>query len=246
MAIGRGSGNLHPGEGGAYVCRPGHRGESGPRVNRGKACAAVILLAGLVLLGDAHAVRPLARFKEYDPRVFRDGDLVFRKGKGFFSRFFAEAGSRAVEYSHVGLVTLIDGEVQVIHTEASELTGRGRAKREPLEDFLSDENAFSGDLFRLRGITGTQEATVVRAASGFVEQETPFDADFDLASRDRLYCTELVWRAYREAGLDVPGERDSLSVPTGSGRASKEIISLWNLMNGRGMHLVANLKKEER
>jgi hypothetical protein len=36
----------------------------------------------------------------------------------------------------------------------------------------------------------------------------PFDHDFDSATPDRLYCTELVWRAYYSAGVELlpPGE----------------------------------------
>lgn len=38
-------------------------------------------------------------------------------------------------------------------------------------------------------------------AGRYASRRTPFDTDFELADDSAIYCTELVWICYREAGL---------------------------------------------
>jgi hypothetical protein len=42
-----------------------------------------------------------------------------------------------------------------------------------------------------------------REALGFYERRIPFDRRFDISDEKSVYCTELVWLAYKRAGLDL-------------------------------------------
>ncbi|MEO1391284.1 MAG: hypothetical protein AAFV90_00055 [Cyanobacteria bacterium J06634_5] len=42
-----------------------------------------------------------------------------------------------------------------------------------------------------------------KAAKAYAKAAAPFDASFDLATAERVYCTELIWRAYLTAGIDL-------------------------------------------
>ncbi len=45
-------------------------------------------------------------------------------------------------------------------------------------------------------------ASAVRFVVGEVECATPFDHRYDLLDDEALYCSELVWLAYQEAGVE--------------------------------------------
>lgn len=40
-------------------------------------------------------------------------------------------------------------------------------------------------------------------ALGYYEMGLPFDKAFDFRNDDKLYCTELVWKAYLAAGINL-------------------------------------------
>ena len=45
--------------------------------------------------------------------------------------------------------------------------------------------------------------SAAKVAKTYAKKATPFDSGFDLATADRVYCTELIWRAYLDAGVDL-------------------------------------------
>lgn len=172
---------------------------------------------------------------------FRDGDLIFRKGKGFFSGFFSSAGKGKTPYSHGGLIKIMGNGVFVIHTEASELTGIGSAKIEPIEVFLDNDNAFSGALFRLKDNPEVYGKKAAKVAGAFLQAHIPFDTAFDLKTEDSLYCTELVWLAYKKAGVDIVRDMDILETAV----VSKAIVSIGSILNGGKVIFIKKLKEED-
>jgi hypothetical protein len=129
------------------------------------------------------------------------GDVLFRRGRSLISRAVLAADSEG-EYSHVGLVAIVAGRVWVLHaTPPEEPDVKGGVIAEPLAAFLAPDQATAAALYRPRDSEAGPVAE--RTAWGWVHRKVPFDNAFDLASADRLYCTELVWRAYRSAGVDL-------------------------------------------
>lgn len=154
----------------------------------------------------------------FDPATFAAGDLVFRQGRSMLSRAVLAADGRS-SYSHVGIVVQMGGQPFVVHAEPG---GRGEAaepvKMESLARFLRPRRARAAVQLRLRPTYAAYAAAAAAAAQGYVRAGSVFDDRFDLATASSLYCTELVWRAYRSAGLDlVQGRFDSLALPLSLG-----------------------------
>lgn len=121
--------------------------------------------------------------------VFENGDLLFRRGTGFFSPYFARFASKEQKFSHVGILFRDADSVYVYHIEANELTGVGSVRKEPLSVFLKDVKQF--DVKNLN-LSSENRKTVIRKADSLFQKQAPFDMDFDLNTHDSFYCTEFV------------------------------------------------------
>ena len=132
-----------------------------------------------------------------DPSTVVPGDLVFRRGRSMISRAVLSIDGKS-EYSHVG-IALSKG--RIVHAVPPEQNNPGGVMVDALETFLAPELASAAAVYRPRN-----PALGVRAAArAWKYARTPFDSGFDLSTPGAVYCTELVWRAYREEGIDLAG-----------------------------------------
>ncbi len=166
---------------------------------RGRKILPAFLGLCLLAAGSCSPEKPASEDTALPDVEFCDGDLVFRYGNGVFSSYFRDFAGKGNPYSHVGVVVLDKGKsVRVVHAQASELSGIGRVRAEPAEDFLKGVSVWG--LYRLRASPERRDR-VAGAAMDFARREVPFDPDFDLGDSTAVYCTELVMRAVN-AGCD--------------------------------------------
>ena len=149
----------------------------------------IFLLSLFLLLVSCHS-NENSSSSEWDLKEFRNGDIIYRHGNGFFSDYFRKSSNREKLYSHGGIIAIDNNsEVYVIHAEASELTGVGGVRKESLNIFLKDISTWA--VYRL-DTTQTVRDSIVYVATQYLNKETPFDLDFDNTSDDKVYCTELI------------------------------------------------------
>lgn len=156
--------------------------------------------------------------RSLDADRFEPGDLILRRGRSLVSRLVLAADDRS-EYSHIGILQRRGDEVSVIHAAPGSSQGlEGAVKIEPLGTYLAYDSAAAAALYRVKNVPTALRLGAAEIAEGYALEKTPFDGRFDLETEGSLYCTELVWRAYLEAGLDlVDGVFDELNIPLGSG-----------------------------
>ena len=200
-------------------------------------------IVALLIIGVAMSrnSREIKTFPDVTPDAFQDGDLIFRKGTGFFSDLFTKAGDSATPYSHVGIAYVDNGQVFVIHTEANELTGKGSAKIDKIEEFLGRENSLYAAVYRLKDNSQTYGKMAVEAAIGYAKQKIPFDINFDLTTENELYCTELVYLAYKNAGLNITDKLDIISYTVSSYQYKKEIVSIRSILDSQIFEKVSDI-----
>lgn len=136
---------------------------------------------------------------------WREGDIVLRCGTGMESRAVTQS-SHSI-YSHVGLLHYdsLYHAWQVVHAVPGEDEPE-YIKMEPIDVFFSSERAKSGGWLRVR-CNDSIAREAVRYALTKVDKHILFDNDYLLEDSTCLYCTELVWRAYRTQGIDVTNGR---------------------------------------
>ena len=148
-----------------------------------------------------------------DGIVLADGDVVFRRGTGLMSHTVVAAdGGR---YSHVGIVVDSAGVKMIVHAVPDEPDFPGdidRVKMESPRKFFSTINANVGEVVRY---TDKNVASVAaREAMRLYRCGLLFDHDYDDYDSTKLYCSELVERAYLRAGVSLTEKRrHDFSVP---------------------------------
>ena len=78
-------------------------------------------------------------------------------------------------------------------------------QREPLVDFLAPRKADGFAVYHVLPDDDLRARAAIQAALGYQARGVLFDRDFSLDTEDKMYCTELVWRVYLDAGLDLLG-----------------------------------------
>ena len=127
----------------------------------------------------------------------RRGDLLLVRNRGIWSRFLIGASQRENRFSHVDIVITPHNVVSV---DVDEHTGKGVVRACAIES-CAEEFA----VYRYSGPDAEKvRERIARAAEKRIG--TPFDPAFDLKTKDRLYCTEMVRDCVNEAaGREVIG-----------------------------------------
>ena len=137
----------------------------------------------------------------------KNGDLIFRRGISLESQIVL-LSDRESEYSHVGIIYLINDKPYVIHSvPAEDKTENDNVRLEKLEKFLSEDRASKFALYRLKDELNNKPGYAASFAYDCYLHNYSFDNDFDLVSNSKLYCTELVWKAFKSVGVDLVENR---------------------------------------
>lgn len=158
------------------------------------------------LAGDADALRKMVGGRHLHAAVdlsgfeVARGDLVVVRNDSAWSRFLVDASTREKRFSHAAIVVR-DGVAPKVVTVG--LADGGGVAVCALEDVLSGATDLAVYRFAGNGAANVNDG-IARAAEKRVG--LPFDSAFELRTKDRLYCTELVRDCVNEAaGREVVG-----------------------------------------
>ncbi|MGV8399275.1 YiiX/YebB-like N1pC/P60 family cysteine hydrolase [Pseudomonas aeruginosa] len=139
------------------------------------------------------------------PPNVQAGDLIFREGAELVSAAVMAIDRGA--FTHVGILTGSPGHWQVLHATPSEVTGRpDGVVLDTLEFFVDGSRAKHYEVFHVKA-TSQQRADSLRAAQAMLGRP------FRIADPEGIYCTTLVWDAWRAAGVDLQVQFTHLNLP---------------------------------
>ena len=134
------------------------------------------------------------------PCQLKCGDLVLRREGAFLSHHFVEGSSREKRFSHVGIVAEV-GDAASVVTVGDRGFSMGSVCVVKWQEFM--RKAVDCAIYRFEGgeEIGNRILRAARKRLGL-----PFDSAFDIKTKDRLYCSELVHDVVNEAvGRTVVG-----------------------------------------
>lgn len=128
----------------------------------------------------------------------KNGDLVLRCGRSIES-FTVYTADNNSEFSHIGIISIENNMSYVIHAVPC---NDNLIKKEKLTDFISPKFASTYAIYRTNFNTSILKK-VVNQAQLFRIKKYTFDTNYDLKTNTKLYCTELVLKAFQNTGIQL-------------------------------------------
>jgi hypothetical protein len=137
-----------------------------------------------------------------DPSIIsgvQSGDLVLRCGRGFISNAMRNFSIQEKKYSHAGIAVIENGKVFVCHMLGDEVEdSMSDFLKEPFELFCSPNGNSSFAVYRYK-LSREQTTQFIKSLEELSSKIIPFDAQFDLESDEKLYCTELIYKCLQKS-----------------------------------------------
>ncbi|MEO6638349.1 MAG: hypothetical protein ABIN25_08735 [Ginsengibacter sp.] len=141
-----------------------------------------------------HAINKIAETK----KIVKEGDLIMRTGKDFTSELMRLSSANDKTYSHCGIASFENDSLFVYHAIGGEWNPDERLRRDIFEVFCNPYENKGIGIFRYI-ISNKTEAKLFKIIDTLYTCGVKFDMQFDLASNDRMYCSEFVYKAIEQA-----------------------------------------------
>jgi Permuted papain-like amidase enzyme, YaeF/YiiX, C92 family len=134
--------------------------------------------------------------------MLHSGDIVLRMGLGADSKLLSGLNSRDQSFSHCGIVFVENGYPFVYHAIGGEDNPDERLRRDSAWFFFSPQN--NSDIAVTQfSFDSSQVSALQQVVYDIYKARPRFDMKFDLATDDKLYCSEFVYKAVNKAMKDT-------------------------------------------
>ena len=137
----------------------------------------------------------------------KDADIITRTGNDFTSQSLRSLNQRDKTYSHVGIISRENDSLFVYHALGGEWNPDEKVKREPLLSFVDPYSNNGIGIFRFN-MDEDSLGNIIEKAKELYEQGVQFDMQFDLASKDKMYCAEYIYNVLQD------GSGGFIKIPT--------------------------------
>ena len=124
--------------------------------------------------------------------LVKEGDLVFRMNEDFTSQFIRQFNRKDKSFSHVGIILFENGRPFVYHM-GTENNPLGRMQKDSLPAFCNPRHNRAFGIYRY-ALDATELQSLKNRVLAWKESGVRFDSSFNLSSKDRMYCSEMVAR----------------------------------------------------
>lgn len=124
-------------------------------------------------------------------------DLITRLSDDIVSQQVTNLNEKDKRYSHCGLITERGNQKFVFHISPN-LPGADTIEVEPLDSFVNPEKHIRCALFRYQ-LSDQEKNLVIKNIEAYKQQDVRFDLVYDLATNNKLYCSEMISKALHKA-----------------------------------------------
>lgn len=161
-------------------------------------------------------------------RLLQQGDLLVRRGDDMTSYMLSQLNTKDKTYSHCGIVAIEDGYPFVYHSIGGEDNPDGVIRRDSAHIWCSPANNHAFAAYRY-DMPDSMKEQMVSAVYSYYSEGLMFDMAFDLTTDDRLYCSEMIYKAIRHA----TGGSSYISLSENYGREFAGIDNLYPTAHSR-------------
>jgi len=159
------------------------------------------LLLALFLFIKIPQLVPDKRIKAEDISFYlQDGDVICRLGDRLWSLYFKDISPTDKRFSHLGIIRINDNKITVINAEGRAIQGKDFVNEVDLDDFLEIAKAIG--IYRLNDYDGKIISSAALEYIGY-----PFDWNFDLEDKNKIYCTELLYVVLKKIAPEIELKR---------------------------------------
>ena len=127
-----------------------------------------------------------------------NGDLIFRCGRSTNS-FAVYLADKNTEFTHVGIICIENQTPYVIHSVPSKTN---LIQKETITSFLNSNNTSKFAIYR-SSFKQVKLDEVVIVANSYYINKYEFDSKYDLTTNTKLYCTEMILKAFKTVGIHL-------------------------------------------
>lgn len=128
-------------------------------------------------------------------KIIRSGDIITRTGNDFTSETLRQLNRQDKTYSHCGIASIENDTLFVYHALGGDFNPNKKIRRDPLLFFCDPSSNRGFGIFRFK-LHDAAIAQAVITAKKLYNAGIMFDMKFDLATDDRMYCTEYVYKSF--------------------------------------------------
>ena len=157
-----------------------------------------VLLSPLIFWGYIHS-KPVTLATPGDLSEVRTGDIILTVGHSFKSSMvmaFERKTPETEEYSHIGLFIKNGDSTCIAHMSIDQ----GYIIKESITEFIVNNKVLKYDIYRINGYT-LDTIKLHSIIDSLTNIRKPFDRMFDMHSEEAYYCTELVYKTFKKAGI---------------------------------------------
>jgi hypothetical protein len=152
------------------------------------------------IIEDQNAAISFERIYENE-KLIQPGDLIVRTGKDFTSETFSKLSLKDKTYSHCGIASIEHDSIFVYHAIGGEWNPNQKLRRDAIEIFCNPFENKGFGIFRYK-LSADEKKNLIHFAQSHYKKGIIFDMQFNLATDDRMYCSEFVYKAVRAASLN--------------------------------------------
>lgn len=137
----------------------------------------------------------IERLSFQQKKRLQEGDIILRRGYGFFSDMIAKRLNDSVfDVTHSGILYKKNDKWWVIHSLSSDASDFDGIQEQLLSEFLLYCVPNKLLVVRPKNITLQQGEEIAKRALFYLEKKVPFDHLGVIDEPSKMYCTELIWQ----------------------------------------------------
>lgn len=138
--------------------------------------------------------KSLVRLTTSDIEKLQEGDIILRRGYGYFSDMIANhLNTKGFDVTHAGILIQKEKEWFVIHSLASDVSEIDGMQIQKLTDFLKYSQPKKIMVCRYKNASENQRIQIAIEAQKLLDLKIPFDHKGNIEDASKMYCTEMIW-----------------------------------------------------